>query len=162
MDLYLEQYAAMLRVRRPQFASMFVAAYSTRNPVSRQGILSATRRLMSDDGFYDKTDFMLAHMLTTVRDLQPASRLKMIKALREIVRADPRTLSYRGVQQTLQMAMQDPSNAVRERTLDLLGTFLTARPEFVPHYYSIIAVALPIRAFPYQARDQDHPRGMLS
>ena len=139
MELYQEQYAGVLAARRRvRSLPSSVAPQSIPHLLSRKGILSATRRLMSASGLFSKIDTMLSHLLLNFKDMQSSSRTKAIKALREIVKAEPETLAYRGVQQAVQAAMQDPSIAVREGTLDLLGNFLTARPEFLPPYYRII------------------------
>ena len=57
--------------------------------------------------------------------------MKAVKALRDIVRADPSILSLRGVTMGVQLAQADASIAVREGVLDLLGGYLASRPAFL-------------------------------
>ena len=47
-----------------------------------------------------------------------------------------------GVKQAVHLALCEPSIAVREATLDLIGQFVLSRPECVPLYYEPIVKRL--------------------
>eukprot|EP00966_Prymnesium_polylepis_P251061 5805020-Prymnesium_polylepis.1 len=97
--------------------------------LTRDAILAAGRRLLSDNGAFGKLEPMLSYLLGTLQDAQPSSRTKTVKQLAAVVRADSDTLKLQNVTRAVQMALQDSSIAVREATLDLLGQFIVLRPE---------------------------------
>ena len=141
-DLYGEQHAGVLAARRRLRQRSGEAVERKRALLSRLGVLMATRRLMGEGGLYGKAETMLQYLLSVLKDAQPSARAKAVKALRDVVKADPATLCLSGVKASVQHALRDPSIAVREGTLDLLGQYLASRPEFVQTYYYTIVSRL--------------------
>ena len=139
-DLYFEQQSMALRARKRARERSGEAVEKQRALLSREGVLQAGRRLMSECGLFDKIEKMLTHLLSVLRDPSATCRAKAIKALRDIVKAEPAVLSLRIVIGGVKLALGDPSTSVREGVLDLLGNFLatTAGSSYVAHYYPII------------------------
>jgi hypothetical protein len=91
-------------------------------------LLGGSQRLMHEGGLFGKIERMLAALLSVLKEASPTARVKAIRALREVVKADPATLSLRAVTGSVQAALADPSIAVREGVLDLLGTHRANAP----------------------------------
>ena len=142
-ELYQEQYASALTARRRQRGLGVADAEARQMPLlSREGILAAGRRLLHEAGLYTKIEPMLTYLLGVLKDPAPSARARAVKALRGVVCADPASLTFKGVHTAVAVALADPSIAVREATLDLLGSYLSSRPEFMARYYSAIAARL--------------------
>eukprot|EP00900_Chrysochromulina_parva_P013343 jgi/Chrpa1/22009/Chrysochromulina_OHIO_Genome00012559-RA len=147
-DLYQEQQRLTLVARRRHqsggVAGGEADAMRELPLLSREGILVACRQLMADGGLFAKGEVMLSYLLAYVhRDPQPSTRARALKALREVIKADPSVLSLKGVAQTVQGRLRDDSSiAVRESVLDLLGEYLRLKPELITQYYATIASRL--------------------
>lgn len=106
--------------------------------LTRDRILSATRRLLVGSPLLGRLETMIAYVLLVLKEPLPSARTKAIKAISGVVAADPSTLEMAGVKQAVHLALCEPSIAVREATLDLVGQYILSRPEFVPLYYEPI------------------------
>lgn len=136
--LYEEQYTAHA-ARHGGPADLRSVGAGRRLPLlTRDKILSATRKLLVASPLLGRLETMIAYVLLVLKEPQPSARTKAIKAISGVVNADPSTLEMAGVKQAVHLALCEPSIAVREATLDLIGQYILSRPEFVPLYYEPI------------------------
>jgi cohesin loading factor subunit SCC2 len=135
--LYEEQDAAHTKhCRGPR--ELHAARVRSLPLLTRDRILSATRRLLVGSPLLGRLETMIAYVLLVLKEPQPSARTKAIKAISGVVTADPSTLEMAGVKQAVHLALCEPSIAVREATLDLVGQYILSRPAFVPLYYEPI------------------------
>ncbi|VDN17750.1 unnamed protein product, partial [Gongylonema pulchrum] len=65
-------------------------------------------------------------------------RTKAMRCLTMIIETDHSVLKIHEVRQAVQARMLDPNAAVREATIELIGKYLIAKPDYVPQYYPIL------------------------
>ena len=92
--------------------------------------------------FLSQLERALDFVLTTLKEAQPSARARAIKAVNGVVSADPSTLELVQVRHAMETALREPSIAVREATLDMLGKYIISCPEFVERYYETIVKRL--------------------
>jgi len=139
--LYEEQQAAhALRCRGPHELR---AAHARSVPLlSRERILRASRKLLVGSALLRRLETLLAYVLLMLKEPQSSARTKAIRAISGVVTADPSTLELAGVKQAVTLALSEPSIAVREATLDLIGQHILSQPQCVPIYYEAIVKRL--------------------
>jgi cohesin loading factor subunit SCC2 len=129
--LYREQFA-LVEAARKRHQALGLASEERRMPLlTRDGILSASRRLIDNNGIFGRLELMLSHVLSALDEPQASTRSKAIKALSVAVGSDAATLQMGAVTNGVHKALGDPSISVREATLDLVGQYIAQRPEFV-------------------------------
>ena len=139
--LYREQFALVEAARRRQ-QTLGLGGEERRVPLlTRDGILSASRRLLDQGGkssIFGRLEIMLGHVLSALNEPQASTRSKAIKALSASVGSDPAVLQMEAVKHGVHRALNDPAISVREATLDLVGQFIAQQPEFIETYYKTI------------------------
>ena len=69
---------------------------------------------------------------------QPTFRTKALRALGQIILADPDILSLTNVQQQVALRISDPSPAVREAAIELVSKHIAADPVLGKKYYEVM------------------------
>lgn len=68
-----------------------------------------------------------------------AVRTKALRCLSAVVEADPNVLARVDIERAVHSRLLDTSTSVREAAVDLLGRFLSCRPELTAQYYPMLA-----------------------
>lgn len=87
-------------------------------------------------------------------------RAKALKGLSTIVQVDPDVLALGSVRQAFEARLSDPSPAVREPAVDLVGKYMLQKPSLAEEYYPHIALRVnvsrqPLRLEVIEADDKD-------
>ncbi|VDK74707.1 unnamed protein product [Litomosoides sigmodontis] len=91
--------------------------------------------LASSREFSQSFSTYLNHILYGIHAEQAVGlRTKAMRCLTLIIEADHSP----EVRKAVQARMMDPNAAVREATIDLIGKYLIAKPEYVPQYYPLL------------------------
>jgi cohesin loading factor subunit SCC2 len=69
---------------------------------------------------------------------QPTFRTKALRALGQIIVADPDILSLTNVQQQVALRVSDPSAAVREAAIELVSKHIASDPVLGQKYYKVM------------------------
>ncbi|MCP9261200.1 hypothetical protein DINM_004449 [Dirofilaria immitis] len=97
------------------------------------------RFLASSREFSQSFSTYLNHILYGIHAEQAVGlRTKAMRCLTLIIEADHAVLKIPEVRKAVQARMMDPNVAVREATVELIGKYLIAKPEYVPQYYSLL------------------------
>uniref|UniRef100_A0A915PUN3 Nipped-B protein n=1 Tax=Setaria digitata TaxID=48799 RepID=A0A915PUN3_9BILA len=97
------------------------------------------RFLASSREFSQSFSTYLNHILYGIHAEQAVGlRTKAMRCLTLIIEADHAVLKIPEVRKAVQARMMDPNAAVREATIDLIGKYLIAKPEYVPQYYPLL------------------------
>ncbi|KJE90449.1 hypothetical protein CAOG_001761 [Capsaspora owczarzaki ATCC 30864] len=83
-------------------------------------------------------DALFRLILGTLNDQNAKVRANALKELSGIMNADPEVLGESMVQKAVHSRLLDVSIAVREAALELLGKFVTTKPEFADKYFPMI------------------------
>jgi len=81
---------------------------------------------------------MLSRILRSMSEKQPTFRTKALRALGQIIVADPDILSMQNVQQQVELRVSDPSPQVREAALELVSKHVASDPILGKEYYTMI------------------------
>ena len=84
-------------------------------------------------------DVYLYHILRVLHESQIGIRTRAMKCLTQVIEADPSILRRKDVKDGVYSRLTDSSSSVREAALDLIGKYITARPELIPHYLHMIS-----------------------
>lgn len=74
-----------------------------------------------------------------------ALRAKALRGLSTIVSVDPDVLGLPQVRQAFEARLSDPSPAVREPAVDLVGKYMLQKPALAAEYYPHIALRVTVR-----------------
>ncbi|EJD74524.1 CBR-PQN-85 protein, variant [Loa loa] len=97
------------------------------------------RFLASSREFSQSFSTYLNHILYGIHAEQAVGlRTKAMRCLTLIIEADHAVLKIPEVRKAVQARMMDPNAAVREATIELIGKYLIAKPEYVPQYYPLL------------------------
>ena len=81
---------------------------------------------------------MLSRILRSMSEKQPTFRTKALRALGQIIVADPDILSMQNVQQQVELRVSDPSPQVREAAIELVSKHVASDPILGKEYYTMI------------------------
>jgi cohesin loading factor subunit SCC2 len=73
-----------------------------------------------------------------------ALRSKALKAVGEVVTVDPDILSLPYIRQAIEARLSDPSPAVRDAAVDLVGKYVVQKPNLATEYYPHIAMRVEV------------------
>ncbi|CAG8488506.1 3073_t:CDS:10 [Acaulospora morrowiae] len=107
--------------------------------VDRSDILLITELLASRQSLYQNFDSILSRILVSLDTGVVAFRTKALRALGQVVVCDPSILSQVNVRQTIAQRLSDNSPAVRDAAIDLVGRYLSQKPEITEQYYKVIS-----------------------
>ncbi|KAK6104387.1 Sister chromatid cohesion C-terminus family protein [Brugia pahangi] len=97
------------------------------------------RFLASSREFSQSFSTYLNHILYGIHAEQAVGlRTKAMRCLTLVIEADHAVLKIPEVRKAVQARMMDPNAAVREATIELIGKYLIAKPEYVPQYYPLL------------------------
>lgn len=96
------------------------------------------RYLASKRPLAQSFDAYLAHILRILNETTVSIRSKAMKCLAFVVEADPSILARTDVHKGVHSRLIDTSSSVREVVVDLIGKFVTAKPELIDQYYQMI------------------------
>ncbi|ORY01377.1 hypothetical protein K493DRAFT_405563 [Basidiobolus meristosporus CBS 931.73] len=105
----------------------------------RHTILSVAELLGTRQGLYQSFDVLLSKILAALEMSVVAFRTKALKALGQVVVSHPEILSQVNVRHTIGNRLQDLSPAVRDAAIDLVGRYLSQKPEITQQYYKVIS-----------------------
>ncbi|KAK9727558.1 Sister chromatid cohesion protein 2 [Basidiobolus ranarum] len=105
----------------------------------RHTILIVTELLGTRQGLYQSFDVLLSKILAALEMSVVAFRTKALKALGQVVVSHPEILSQVNVRHTIGNRLQDLSPAVRDAAIDLVGRYLSQKPEITQQYYKVIS-----------------------
>uniref|UniRef100_A0A915HGM1 Nipped-B protein n=1 Tax=Romanomermis culicivorax TaxID=13658 RepID=A0A915HGM1_ROMCU len=97
------------------------------------------RYLASKRPLAQSFDAYLAHILRILNETTVSIRSKAMKCLAFVVEADPSILARTDVHKGVHSRLIDTSSSVREVVVDLIGKFVTAKPELIDQYYQMIS-----------------------
>ncbi|XP_052774333.1 nipped-B-like protein A isoform X2 [Mya arenaria] len=97
------------------------------------------RYLSSKRPFAQSFDIYLGQILKVLAENTVAVRTKAMKCLTSIVEADPGVLARPDMERGVHGRFLDPSTAVREAAIELVGKFILVRPELIPQYYHMLS-----------------------
>lgn len=67
-------------------------------------------------------------------------RSKALRGLSAIVQVDPDVLALSNVRRAFEARLSDPSPAVRDSAVDLIGKYVVQKPNLAEEYYPFIAL----------------------
>lgn len=73
-----------------------------------------------------------------------ALRAKALKGLSTIIQVDPDVLGLTQVRHAFEARLSDPSPAVREPAVDLIGKYMLLKPDLAAEYYPQIALRINV------------------
>ena len=73
-----------------------------------------------------------------------ALRSKALRGLSAIVQVDPDVLALSNVRQAFEARLSDPSPAVRDSAVDLIGKYMVQKPNLAEEYYPHIALRVHV------------------
>ncbi|CAG8487296.1 8961_t:CDS:10 [Diversispora eburnea] len=107
--------------------------------IERSDILLITELLATRQSLYQNFDSILSRILVSLDTGVVAFRTKALRALGQVVVCDPNILSQVNVRQTIAQRLSDNSPAVRDAAIDLVGRYLSQKPEITEQYYRVIS-----------------------
>ncbi|CAG8454816.1 17701_t:CDS:10 [Funneliformis caledonium] len=105
----------------------------------RSDISLITEFLATRQALYQNFDSILSRILVSLDTGVVAFRTKALRALGQVVVNDPNILSQVNVRQTIAQRLSDNSPAVRDAAIDLVGRYLSQKPEITEQYYKVIS-----------------------
>ncbi|CAI2165749.1 3087_t:CDS:10 [Funneliformis geosporum] len=105
----------------------------------RSDISLITELLATRQALYQNFDSILSRILVSLDTGVVAFRTKALRALGQVVVNDPNILSQVNVRQTIAQRLSDNSPAVRDAAIDLVGRYLSQKPEITEQYYKVIS-----------------------
>ncbi|CAH8872943.1 unnamed protein product [Trichobilharzia szidati] len=97
------------------------------------------RYLASLRPFSQSFDVYLSQICKLLSESSVAVRTKALRCLSAVVEADPNVLARVDIERAVHSRLLDTSTSVREAAVDLLGRFLSCRPELTAQYYPMLA-----------------------
>ncbi|CAH8674533.1 unnamed protein product [Schistosoma rodhaini] len=97
------------------------------------------RYLASLRPFSQSFDVYLSQICRLLSESSVAVRTKALRCLSAVVEADPNVLARVDIERAVHSRLLDTSTSVREAAVDLLGRFLSCRPELTAQYYPMLA-----------------------
>ncbi|KAK4474435.1 hypothetical protein MN116_001591 [Schistosoma mekongi] len=97
------------------------------------------RYLASLRPFSQSFDVYLSQICKLLSESSVAVRTKALRCLSAVVEADPNVLARADIERAVHSRLLDTSTSVREAAVDLLGRFLSCRPELTAQYYPMLA-----------------------
>lgn len=98
----------------------------------------ACTTLLTRSPLFQSWDNMLSRILRSMSEKQPTFRTKALRALGQIILADPDILSLTNVQQQVALRISDPSPAVREAAIELVSKHIASDPVLGKKYYEVM------------------------
>lgn len=89
-------------------------------------------------GLAQAMDSVLQHVLESCEGVIIAFRQKALKALAQIVEQDPAIFLEERVRKAVEKRLMDNSPAVRDAALEMLGRYVTYRPDLAVQYLARI------------------------
>ena len=126
----LEDLAAIARTGNAEFDSLSL-------PSDIEVSLAHTTLLVRSP-LFQSWDNMLSRILRSMSEKQPTFRTKALRALGQIIVADPDILSLKNVQQQVELRVSDPSPQVREAAIELVSKHVASDPVLGKEYYTMI------------------------
>ena len=126
----IEDLATIARAGKAEFDSLSL-------PSDVEVSLACTT-LLTRSHLFQSYDHMLSRILRSMSEKQPTSRTKALRALGQIIVADPDILSLTNVQQQVALRVSDPSAAVREAAIELVSKHITSDPVLGQKYYKVM------------------------
>lgn len=71
-------------------------------------------------------------------------RSKALRGLSSVVSVDPGVLALRNVRSAIEERLSDPSPAVRDAAIELVGKFVVKKPKLAEDYYPQIAARVTV------------------
>ena len=128
--LLIEELGQTARAGTAQFDSLSL-------PSDLEASLACTT-LLTRSPLFQLWDNMLSRILRSMSEKQPTFRTKALRALGQIIVADPDILSLTNVQQQVALRISDPSPAVREAAIELVSKHIASSPILGKKYYEVI------------------------
>lgn len=128
--LLLEELASISRTGAAEFDSLSL-------PSDLEVSLAFTTLLIRSP-LFQSWDNMLSRILRSTSEKQPTFRTKALRALGQIIVADPDILSMQNVQQQVELRVSDPSPQVREAAIELVSKHVASDPVLGKEYYTMI------------------------
>jgi len=94
--------------------------------------------LLARSPLFQSWDNMLSRILRSMGEKQPTFRTKALRALGQVVLADPDILSLTNVRQQVELRISDLSPAVREAAIDLVSKHVASDPSLGQKYYDVM------------------------
>ena len=94
--------------------------------------------LLTRSPLFQSWDNMVSRILRSMGEKQPTFRTKALRALGQVVLADPDVLSLTNVQQQVNKRIGDISPAVREAAIDLVSKHIASDPGLGEKYYPVM------------------------
>ena len=94
--------------------------------------------LLTRSPLFQSWDNMLSRILRSMSEKQPTFRTKALRALGQVILADPDILSMTNVQQQIALRISDPSPAVREAAIELVSKHIACDPVLGEKYYEVM------------------------
>ncbi|CAG8475643.1 10449_t:CDS:10 [Rhizophagus irregularis] len=107
--------------------------------IERSDISLVTELLATRQTLYQNFDSILSRILVSLDTGVVAFRTKALRALGQVVINDPNILSQVNVRQTIAQRLSDNSPAVRDAAIDLVGRYLSQKPDITEQYYKVIS-----------------------
>jgi cohesin loading factor subunit SCC2 len=108
--------------------------------LSREGVVRMLRRLSARRGFLQLWRDVLRRLLACLSDAATGVRSRAMRALLQLVQADPAILRQAEVQRVVKACLADPQASVRDAALDLLGKFVLSDPRLLlPAYLEVLS-----------------------
>jgi cohesin loading factor subunit SCC2 len=126
----IEELASIARAGKAQFDSLSL-------PSDVEVSLACTA-LLTRSHLFQSYDHMLSRILRSMSEKQPTFRTKALRALGQIILADPDILSLTNVQQQVALRVSDPSPAVREAAIELVSKHIASDPVLGQKYYEVM------------------------
>jgi cohesin loading factor subunit SCC2 len=121
-----------------QIAKTGTAQYDSLSLPSDLEVSLACTVLLTRSPLFQSWDNMLSRILRSMSEKQPTFRTKALRALGQIIVADPDILSLTNVQQQVALRISDPSPAVREAAIELVSKHIASDPVLGKEYYDVI------------------------
>ena len=126
----IEELAKIARSGTAQFDSLSLP--------SDLDVSVACATLLTRSPLFQSWENMLSRILRSMSEKQPTFRTKALRALGQVILADPDILSMTNVQQQVALRISDPSPAVREAAIELVSKHIASDPVLGKKYYEVM------------------------
>ncbi|KAF9428184.1 Sister chromatid cohesion protein 2 [Podila epigama] len=107
--------------------------------LSREAVCSRSAYLTSRQHLFMSFDVLLSRILLTLESTLVAVRTKSLKALSLIVTGDYEVLAQQNVRKTISTQLNDPSSAVRDAAIELVGKYMLQDVKILRAYYELVS-----------------------
>lgn len=130
--------------------------------LDRSQVLFLTELLASRQPLFQSFNILLSHILKVLDASVVQYRTKALRALGQIVLNNPKILNQVNVRKIITLRLQDNSSQVRDAAIELVGKYLTQKPEITEHYFSVISERILVIMFLYFCYSYGHIFNLFS